>query len=349
MHAILDAHSLDRRISQLAGAERFSGVVLVMAGGQVVLHQAYGLANRAEGIPNTQGTRFGTASITKMFTAVAVARLVQEGLFTFDTPIRDCLGAVAGKIDSRVTLHHLLCHTSGISDYYDEGDGVDGYARVWQDTPLYRMRRPADFLPLFLDKPAQYVPGERFAYCSAGYILLGLAVEAASGCSFHDFVRQSVFVPAGMTASDFLEMDAVHPEAAIGYIPSPGGTGGAEWKTNHYSLPPVGGPDGGACCTTLDLYRFCEALREYRLVDQERTRAILTPHAQEEPDWDYGYGIFLGRVDGNAMIGHTGEDPGFSARLWYLHERDTTVVVLANMSEAASRVTDLILELLLTA
>jgi CubicO group peptidase (beta-lactamase class C family) len=340
------AESLDQGISRLASADAFSGVVLVTIDGQVVLHEAYGLANRSDRIANTRDTRFGTASITKMFTAVAVARLVQDGLLTFDTPIRDCLGEASGKIDSRVTLHHLLCHTSGIGDYYDEKDRADGYARVWEETPLYRMRRPVDFLPLFASKPAQFSPGERFVYCSAGYILLGLAVEAASGRSYHDFVRQCVFARAEMTASDFLEIEAVHPQVATGYIPSPApaGAAGTGWKANYYALPPVGGPDGGAYCTALDLHRFFRALQGSQLLDRERTRRLMTTHVPEEPDWFYGYGIYLGSVAGRPMMGHTGEDPGFSARLWHLPQMDATMVVLANMSEAAGQVTDLILE-----
>src|SRR5688500_13842107 len=125
---------LDRLLTDLAGQDRFSGVVLVARGGDTRFPHAYGLANRADGEPNQTDTRFGTASITKMFTAVAVAQLVERGDLSFETRVRDCLPVVPKHMAAGVTVHHLLTHTSGIGDYFDEETlGAAAYERVWDE------------------------------------------------------------------------------------------------------------------------------------------------------------------------------------------------------------------------
>src|SRR6185436_3241962 len=140
----------------------------------------YGLANRADAIPVRGRTRFGLASVTKMFTAVTVLDAVRRGLAGLDTPVVDILPPARrpATLLPDVTMHHLLTHTAGIA-YYAEEDAehpaaLADYADLWLDRPCYRMRQPADFLPMFGDLPPYRPPGQRFQYCNAGYVLLGL-------------------------------------------------------------------------------------------------------------------------------------------------------------------------------
>lgn len=337
---------LDRQLTELAEADRFSGVVCVSQGADLLFHQAYCFSNRADRVSNETGTRFGTASITKTFTATAIGILADEGKLLFHASVREFLDALPDPFPREVTLHHLLTHTSGIGDYFDEEAlGAAAYEQVWEDVPMYRIRAPADLLPLFLERPPVFAPGAGCRYNEAGYILLGLVIEALSGQAYAEFVTERVFKAAGMGGSGFFEMNAVLPRVAVGYIP-PAPEDGSGWRTNHYAIPIKGIPDGGAYCTAEDLCRFMGALLDGRIVTGETRRAMFTPHVIEDEGWRRGYGIKLGEIGGRPVAGHGGEDPGFSARLWHLPEPGLTLAVTANISGVSSCAMDAIFALL---
>jgi CubicO group peptidase (beta-lactamase class C family) len=337
---------LDRQLTELAEADRFSGVVCVSQGVDLLFHQAYGYANRADRVPNQTGTRFGTASITKTFTATAIGILADEGKLSFRAPAREYLASLSEHLPWEVTVHHLLTHTSGIGDYFDEETlGSSAYEQVWEEVPMYRIRTPTDLLPLFLHRPPVFAPGAGCRYNGAGYILLGLVIEALSGQAYADFVTERVFMAAGMGGSGFFAMNEVLPQVAVGYIP-PASEGGSCWRTNHYAIPVKGIPDGGAYCTAEDLCRFMGAFLGGRIVTGETKRAMLTPHVSMDRRWRRGYGIMLGELAGSPVVGSEGEDPGFSARLWHLSEPGLTLAVTTNISGVSSRATDAVFGLL---
>ncbi len=319
--AVLDEH---------AGAGRFSGVVRVERGGEVLLSRAFGFAERAARIANTPDTRLGTASGSKTFTAAAVALLVDEGRLSFDARLADCLPLRFPRFDPGVTVHHLLTHTAGIPDYFDESVMTD-YAALWRDRPASSMRTPADFLPMFRDLPQVFPPGARFAYNNAGFIVLGLVVEHASGMPFARFVETRVFKPCGMADSGYFALDRLPERTALGYaIEEESGT----WRANTGMLPVVGGPDGGAFTTAADMSRFWTALREERLLAPSTTRRMLTPHApapeEGEGAW-YGYGVWLTRNGPDvASVYALGADPGVRFRSSVHPGRDLRVTVLGN-------------------
>ncbi|WP_313351732.1 serine hydrolase domain-containing protein, partial [Exiguobacterium sp.] len=147
---------------------------------------ANGFAHRGYRISNTETTRFGIASGAKLFTAVAILRLVEAGKVALDERVATILPDIGIDLDG-VTVHHLLTHTSGIGDYFDEATMTD-FEEVFQDFPMYRLRRPIDFLPLFQDQKRQFTAGERFHYNNAGYILLGLVIEQLTKQPFSDYV-----------------------------------------------------------------------------------------------------------------------------------------------------------------
>jgi CubicO group peptidase (beta-lactamase class C family) len=342
------AAQIDAFLTERTRQDRFSGVVLVSCGGKPFFHRAYGDANRADRVPNALETRFGLASVTKMFTAVAVAQLAERGAISFQAPVREYRGDLPGEMAEQVTIHHLLTHTSGICDYFDEV-ALDSasYAQVWASVPMYRMRSPGDLLPLFRDKPAQFEPGSRFSYCNAGYILLGLIIEAVAGASYVDYVTEHVFQRAGMVGSGFFELDCVHPRVAVGYIPPQEGEGDVGWKTNCYSIPVKGAPDGGSFSTAADLDAFFTALMRHDLLGEPASTGLLSARAAENDIRSYGYGVWIVRQKGRLVrFGHGGEDPGASARAYHWPEQGRTAVVLANMSDAAGEVFTRIEELL---
>ena len=134
----------------------FSGVIFVREQDEIVFAQSYGMANQAEQIPNTVHTRLGMASGAKTFTSVAICQLVERGRITFDTRLKDCLDIPLPQFDSDVTLHHLLTHSAGIPDYFDEAV-MDDYEALWQEPPMYAFRTPRDFLALFADGAMKFI------------------------------------------------------------------------------------------------------------------------------------------------------------------------------------------------
>jgi CubicO group peptidase (beta-lactamase class C family) len=332
--------------STLAGWRRdrdLSGCCLVTRGGETLFEASWGFADIAAGVPNSPATRFGLASLTKMFTAVAVATLVREARLAFDTPVVDVLPAnlLPTTLDPAVSVHHLLCHTSGIADYAEEDESspgyVEDYAALWLERPSYRIERPADFLPLFADLPAYRAPGEVFQYSNAGYILLGLVIEQVAGTPYPVAVQERVFEPAGMTASGFFRLDEAVPNVAFGYLPPT--AEGFPRRTNVFSIPVVGGADGGAMSTTGDVDRFLHAYADGTLLG-DLTEVMLRRHADASDGVFEGYGVHLYPE----RWGHGGGDPGVAVTAYRWPDDDLHVVVLCNTAGPVAEIRDLLRE-----
>lgn len=323
---------LDRAVTAVdryLDEEPFSGSIRISATGNVMFERASGLADRANEVPNTVDTRFGIASITKMFTATAICRLVDRGLLAFEQRLVDLVPADKrpSTLSPEVTLHHLLTHTSGIADYFDEVNlGAAAFDQIWIDHPSYLFTETIDFLQLFSDlAPLRAPGGEVASYCSAGYILLGLVIEEATRVPYIDHVEQEIFRSAGMDDSGFFRLDDVRPRVATGYVETEPGS----WKTNHYSIPVVGGPDGGAFSTTRDLSRFLDALSSNAFFDDKTWTVMSTPHVSME-DVSYGYGLLIVEAGRLSCVGHGGADPGFSGRALLYPQMDVIVATLGN-------------------
>jgi CubicO group peptidase (beta-lactamase class C family) len=262
----LDLTEFEAVLARLAADAGFSGAVVVTRGDEEIFAAAYGYANRAWRAPCTLETRFDTASITKLFTAVATLQLVERGAFGLDTSVIGYLDLDGTSISPAVTPYHLLTHTSGIADDADEEAG-ERYQDLWVSEPNYSVTETADHLPHFATKPPNFAPGEGCRYCNCGYVLLGLMIERATGSSYRDRVRAKVFGPASMERAGFFRMDVVEPDVAEGVEPMLDTRGRVvDWRRNIYSYPPIGTPDGGAYATVGDLVAFHRALLEGKLL-----------------------------------------------------------------------------------
>lgn len=277
--------TLDTHLREAADADTFSGVVLLERDGEPLFERAYGVASRRWGVPVRTSTRFDVASVTKLFTAVAVLQQVGEGRLGLDDRIHDHVDLAGTTIPREVTIRHLLTHTSGIADDADEEAG-ESYEALWVDRPSYSVTRTADFLPGFVHKEPNFPPGEGCRYCNVGFVLAGLALESVTGTTYREYVREHVFARAGMDRSGFFRMDEAEPDVAEGWEPVREGpedegpvTG---WRQNIYSYPPVGSPDGGAHVTARDLARFWAAVRGGELLPPDLTRAFLTPQVKHD-------------------------------------------------------------------
>ncbi|HEY7969911.1 MAG TPA: serine hydrolase domain-containing protein [Candidatus Limnocylindrales bacterium] len=326
----------------------FSGVVHVAGDeGEAPLTIERGLADRSNAIPNTVATRFACASVSKLVTGMTVARLVDAGILEWDTRYADLVGEEwrPAAMDPSITLEQLLSHTSGFGDYFDD-DGDASYEAIWTLTPATTIRGPQDFWPLLRDLPQVAPPGARAVYNNGAFVLVGIALEEVIGHDFPALVRLEIFEPLGMVDSGFWALDEVVPRLAVGYLPPengmPPGERWASWRTNVYAVPAIGGPDGGVQSTVRDLVRLLDGLTgrvdDPPFLEAATRTQLIGPHAESDV-FRFGCGVLHVGEGPSTRFGHTGEDPGASARAWTYPATGERVVVVSNVTDGAALVT----------
>jgi CubicO group peptidase (beta-lactamase class C family) len=329
---------LDRRVAD----HEFSGVALVWRDGAPLFSYAGGLAHRGHEVPVTETTRFAVASVTKLVTATAALRLVERGLLSLDQPLIEILprNRRPAAMTPAHTLHHLLSHTSGLTNYHDDDDPTPAsFTSNWDRVPMYHMRRPADILPLFADLPARFPPGTAYRYADANFILVGLAIEAVTGRAYGEVMAQEVLGPARMTDTLFGALDMEPDRLATGYLVTDGPP--ESWRANIYSVPVASMPDGGMITTAHDLARLIDALLGGELLGPPALAAMTSPQWPPSEELErYGYGCELVVEHGEVTIlGHGGQDPGISTMVSHHRATATTTVVLCNHDRGSWAVT----------
>ncbi|WP_224249371.1 serine hydrolase domain-containing protein [Hyalangium gracile] len=314
---------LRQKLTVEATADRFSGAVLVARNGDVLFREAYGAQDVERGLHATPATRFCIGSMGKMFTAVAVLQLVQDGRLRLTDTIASLLPAHPDTALARqVTVKHLLTHTGGTGDFF--GADYDAHAA--------ELHTPSDFIRLFGTREAAFPPGSRWGYSNFGFILLGAIVEQVSGLAWDAYLERNVFRTAGMPATS--------PVASAGNTALPY-TGAA--RTGLKPLPFYAGlPAGGGYSTVDDLHRFGTVLRDARLLDARHLDMLTTANVQAgNSQWSLGL-----RVDvrnGEACYGHRGSAPGVNADFAIYPLSGYEVIVLANRGHPhAANVADFI-------
>lgn len=315
------ARELGAFVERLAKADVFSGTVLLARDGKVLLRQAAGIANRDFAVPATIDTRFNLGSMNKMFTAVAIAQLAEQGKLAYDDPIAKYLGTdwLDEKILTQVTIHHLLTHTSGLGSYFN--------ARYEQSSRAL-FRRVDDYRVLVQGDSLRFAPGTGWSYSNTGFMLLGAIVEKASGQDYFDYVREHIARPAGMTRTDCYELDRVNENLAVGYEVEYG-PGGPTCRNNIFEHVMRGGPAGGGYSTVDDLLRFDQALRSGKLVKPETLALMWRDHSPDGSSYGYGFGV--GETPEGRVVGHSGGFFGISANLQMYLDSGWTLAILCNI------------------
>jgi CubicO group peptidase (beta-lactamase class C family) len=292
------------------------------------LERAYGLAHRGYEIPNEVDTRFGIASGAKGFTALGVVSLIEEGLLELSTAARPLLGRDLPLIDDGVTVEQLLAHRSGIGDYLDEEAGFE-LADYVMPVPVHELASTEDYLAVLDGHPSKFAPGERFAYCNGGYVVLALIAERASGVPFHELVERRVCRPAGMTDTEFLRSDELPGGTALGYLEVDG-----EWRTNVFHLPVRGSGDGGIYSTAADISSLWRAFFAGRIVSTEWVAEMVHPRSEAPAHSKrYGLGFWL-HASSDAVI-LEGCDAGVSFRSVHDPGAKLTLTVISNTADGA--------------
>ena len=325
-------------LDKLAGVDAFSGVVLLAKDGKPLLLKAYGQASKDYAVPNRADTKFNLGSMNKMFTAVAIAQLVEKGKLSFDDPLAKFVPDFPSKeAAEKIRIRHLLTHTSGLGSYFN---------KKFEESSRARFRTVDDMMELAKDEKPEFQPGEKWSYSNTGFLVLGKVIEKVTGQDYYAYVRENVYKPAGMTGTDCFELDRVNSNLAVGYQKSFDKNGRPEWKNNLFEHVIRGGPAGGGYSTAEDLLRFDRALRGGKLVGPEMSRTLLSAKPElNSPEYGFGF-----QVDKEAnAAGHGGGFPGISSNLdMFLTDGDGpqyTAVILSNYGGAAPPVQSRVREL----
>ena len=300
--ALSEAFDTRLDIAQKAG---FSGAVLVADGNDVVYTR-----NIGQGIDDR--TRFNLASSGKMFTAVAILQLVQQGKLDLDAPIGRYLPKwPVATVREQVTARQLMLHTSGLGIYWGEAF----------DKRRPQLHRLADYEPLLATEP-KFTPGTQWAYSNTGFMMLGLLVEAISGEDYYDYIERHVFAPAGMQDSGYFAVDGIAEHVA-----KPHRDGVAQ------AMPePRGGAAGGGYSTTRDMLRFHRALTGGRLLDAKTTALLFAPVTMPEGTRapPHGLGMLRFAVGSDVAYGHPGGAPGVGSDFRATRDSKWAIVVFGN-------------------
>jgi CubicO group peptidase (beta-lactamase class C family) len=320
--AVIEAWRQDT--ARRAQEDKFSGAILLTRGDQVLLREAYGFADRDAKVPNTVETRFRTASTSKMFTAVAVLRLVQDGKLKLEDRIDKIVPGLAGKPVAPATIHQLLSHTAGAGDFF--GPRYDAHKKELQVHD--------DYVRFFGGDALVSKPGEKFQYSNLGYMYLGAAIEHASGRCFYEYLEQAVFAPAGMAHTDTSPADVDMRGRARGYIRPPGERA---WRSAAEFLDYRPDGAGGAWSTIDDLQRFLAALRANRLLDVKYTQLMLEQKAEAWKGHGYGYGVWIDNYPGGGLwLGGMGGEMGSNSQALFNPGSNYQVIVLSNFDPGAA-------------
>lgn len=302
---------------QLAGLS-----VAVVQGTEVLLMADYGLADLELRAPMPQDAVYEIASATKQFAAVAVLQLAEAGKLDIDDGLTDYLPGFPTH-GHKITLRHLLNHTSGIRDFV----GLPAFEALKTQAISYD-RVGETVLSLIANEPLDFRPGSRMIYSNSNVFLLALITEQISGLPWDDYIEQEIFVPLGMQHSHYCQFRKVIPGRAHGYATRPDGTFLRAAHLDHRWTK--GG--GSLCASTGDLVTWLRALHGGQVLGAAAYRELITPDTLEHGH-PLRYAKKLAVMDdpsGHRWIGHGGNNPGFRSELRYYPEHDLHVVVLMN-------------------
>lgn len=310
-----DAARMDQVIQPYVANHQFMGSVLVARNGQVIYSKGYGSADLEWDVPNSPGTKFRLGSVTKQFTAASILLLEERGKLSVSDPVKKYLPDAPAAWD-KITIFHLLTHTSGIPNF-------TGFADYQKLEPFAATSE--QLVARFRDKPLDFEPGEKWQYSNSGYVLLGYLIEKITGESYEKFVRENIFTPLGMKDSGYDSNSEVIPHRASGYVPGKNGFENAGFI--HMSIPHGA---GALYSTTEDLLKWEQGLFGGKLLKPESLQKMTTPFKS-----NYAFGLQVETTGGHKVIEHGGGIEGFNTELAYYPDDKLTVVVLGNVNGGA--------------
>lgn len=311
----------------------FRGNIYVVQDNQVLFQSVTGFSDHPNEILNTLETKFASASAGKVFVAVGILQLIEQGKLNFEDTLGNLLDIELNRIDKDVTVRQLLTHTSGIPDYFDE-TVMDEYEELWRDYPNYKIRHNNDLFPLFLNKPMMYPKGEKFQYNNSGYVLLASIIEKLTGVYFDQYLQTHIFDVCDMKSTGYYELDRLPAKCANNYIYC---ADTDSFRTNIFSVDVKGTGAGGAFITVKDIVKFWVNLINGKLISRGLVSEMLCKQSGDGMDAEegyYGYGVWIiENPDGKDFAYFQGLDPGVSFISEYNPNNGIISVLVSNYGD----------------
>ncbi len=316
------AVEIDRLVAQYHAVGQFGGSVLVAEHGKTIFKKGYGLANAEWGIPNAPDTKFRLGSVTKQFTAMLIMQLVQEGKLATTTTLAEALPYYRKDTGGRVTIHHLLSHTSGVPSYTSQPGFLANVSRNPFGTE--------EFVTKYCSGDLEFEPGTKYTYSNSGYFILGAVVEHLTGKPYEQALKERILDPLGMADTGYDHWETVLSKRATGYERSSTGL-----RTAAYLDMSIPGAAGALYSTVEDLLRWDQALYGDALLAPALKRQMFTPNLN---NYAYGWGVRqapLGPAKAErTVISHAGGINGFSSVIRRITDDRLLVVLLNNTGDA---------------
>ncbi len=315
------ADSVDEFVKLQLKQQKIPGMsIAILKDNTVVKIKGYGFSNLENQVPAKPETVYQSGSVGKQFTAAAAMMLVEDGKIHLDDPVSKYFQNTP-KSWKKITVHHLLTHTSGIPDY--SAKDVDFRKDYTED----------DLLKILMKLPLEFQPGDKWNYSNSGYMLLGFLIHKASGKFYGDVLEERIFGPSGMTTAQVISESDIVPNRAAGYELKDGKIKNQDWVSPSLNTT----ADGALYLTALDMSHWAEGLNANRLLKPESFKQMWTPvKLNNGTSYPYGFGWRLGYQRGHRVIEHSGHWQGFSTGICRYPDFDLTVIMLANLADLSS-------------
>ena len=315
----LDPAAIDRAVEAEMARQKIPGLaVAVVKKGQPVVLKGYGLANVEHNVPVTPETIFQSGSVGKQFTSAAAMLLVEDGKLALSDPVTKFFPD-APEPWKRITVRHLLTHTSGLPDYTA---GMVDYRRDYSEE---------DLLKFAYGLKLEFEPGARWNYSNTGYIVLGIVIRKAGGKFYGDVLKERVFTPVGMKTARVISEEDIVPHRADGYRLVQGELKHHEWVAPRLNTT----ADGSLYLSLNDMLAWDAALRTGRLLKAESWNHVFAPVALNSgKTYPYGFGWQVGDFVGRRAQRHGGAWQGFQTHIARFPDDDLSIIVLANLAQS---------------
>lgn len=305
---------LDNLMQEYAGKGKFNGTVLVSIADEIKYHRSFGYSDLEMKTGLSDSSVYCLASVSKIFTGTAVMLLEADGILDIGDPVTKYLKTLP-ELFSRVTIRHLLSHTSGIAEMNQVWQSQLGKSNI----DVYNYLINMDSL--------EFSPGSGYSYSNTGFNLLAILIDSLSGTGYREFVETRLFQPCGMKNS-FVRPEKNRPSPA-NVVKSYINGGQADWPLYTYGA-------GGVYSTALDMYKWDKAFFSGKVLDQDNISVVLE-RVENNNGGFYNYGLGWGvyKSGGFTSVGHTGGMFGFRTLYERVMENGITIIILTNTGDAS--------------
>jgi len=311
--------STDLIVQKIMKEQKIVGLSLaVIKNGQPLVNKGYGLANAEHNIPVTTETVIRLGSLSKQFFTTAILKLQEEGKLNIEDSVHKFFPD-APETWKPIQLKHLMSHTSGLKR---EGPAYDN-SIIQPDLVIIRSAYPL---------PLDFKTGEKYQYCNLGYYMLAEIIKQVSGKPWQDYIREKLFIPAGMKNTGMTDFYPIIPNRAAGYMHKNGVLVNADAM---YAVR----PSGGFLSTSSDMILWEKVLREKNTILKKQNweklwQPVVKTSADPKSKAHYGFGWIIDERNGKKVVEHGGANVGFRSYYTRFIAQDMTIIIMTNTDEA---------------